>query len=189
MMVYPRMWLLWDFVRMINGCSLSGRTVQPEYRTWGKSCTTNLIETLDCIGRLLDRGSQIEVIYLAMSKAFDNVKHAQLLSKLHIFGIGGKLFNLDLNNVRSWSTKSHCQSITRKTKPLNTAYDMMKLCWKKQVTNVILVSGFPLTQYGIRAMLGVCKQVAWVVKRFTCHIQSTDVRRSIYLTIVRPHLG
>ena len=27
------------------------------------------------------------------------------------------------------------------------------------------------------------------VKRFTCHIQSTDVRRSIYLTIVKPHLG
>lgn len=131
MMVYPRMWLLWDFVRMINGCSLSGRTVQPEYRTWGKSCTTNLIETLDCIGRLLDRGSQIEVIYLAMSKAFDNVKHAQLLSKLHIFGIGGKLFNLDLNNVRSWSTKSHCQSITRKTKPLNTAYDMNEAMLEK----------------------------------------------------------
>ena len=94
----------------------------------GKSCTTNLIETLDCIGRLLDRGSQIEVIYLAMSKAFDKVNHAQLVSKLHIFGFGGKLFNLDLNNVRS---KSHCQSITRKTKPLNTAYDMNEAMLEK----------------------------------------------------------
>lgn len=90
----------------------------------GKSCTTNLIETLDCIGRLLDRGSQIEVIYLAMSKAFDKVNHAQLLSKLHIFGFGGKLFNLDLNNVRSWST-------THKTKPLNTAYDMNEAMLEK----------------------------------------------------------
>ena len=90
----------------------------------GKSCTINLIETLDCIGRLLDRGSQIEVIYLAMSKAFDKVNHAQLLSKLHIFGIGGKLFNLDLNNVRSWST-------THKTKPLNTAYDMNEAMLEK----------------------------------------------------------
>ena len=97
----------------------------------GKSCTTNLIETLDCIGRLLDRGSQIEVIYLAMSKAFDKVNHAQLLFKLHIFGFGGKLFNLDLNNVRSWSTKSRCQSITRKTKPLNTAYDMNEAMLEK----------------------------------------------------------
>ena len=94
----------------------------------GKSCTTNLIETLDCIGRLLDRGSQIEVIYLAMSKAFDKVNHAQLVSKLHIFGFGGKLFNLDLNNVRS---KSHCQSLTRKTKPLNTAYDMNEAMLEK----------------------------------------------------------
>ena len=90
----------------------------------GKSCTINLIETLDCIGRLLDRGSQIEVIYLAMSKAFDKVNHAQLLSKLHIFGIGGKLFNLDLNNVRSWST-------THKTKPPNTAYDMNEAMLEK----------------------------------------------------------
>lgn len=90
----------------------------------GKSCTINLIETLDCIGRLLDRGSQIEVIYLAMSKAFDKVNHAHLLSKLHIFGIGGKLFNLDLNNVRSWST-------THKTKPLNTAYDMNEAMLEK----------------------------------------------------------
>ena len=97
----------------------------------GKSCTTNLIKTLDRFGRLLDRGSQINVIYLAMSKAFDKVKHAQLFSKLHIFGIGGKLFNLDLNNVRSWSTKSHCQSITRKTKPLNTAYDMNEAMLEK----------------------------------------------------------
>lgn len=97
----------------------------------GKSCTINLIETLDCIGRLLDRGSQIEVIYLAMSKAFDKVNHAQLLSKLHIFGIGGKLFNLNLNNVRLWSTKSHCQSITHKTKPLNTAYDMNEAMLEK----------------------------------------------------------
>ena len=46
----------------------------------GKSYTTNLIETLDCIGRLLDRGSQIEVIYLAISNAFDKVNHAQLFS-------------------------------------------------------------------------------------------------------------
>lgn len=90
----------------------------------GKSCTINLIETLDCIGRLLDRGSQIEVIYLAMSTAFDKVNHAQLLSKLHIFGFGGKLFNLDLNNVRSWST-------THKTKPLNTAYDMNEAMLEK----------------------------------------------------------
>ena len=61
-----------------------------------------------------------------MSKAFDKVNHAQLVSKLHIFGFGGKLFNLDLNNVRS---KSHCQSITRK--PLNTAYDMNEAMLEK----------------------------------------------------------
>lgn len=101
----------------------------------GKSCTINLIETLDCIGRLLDRGSQIEVIYLAMSTAFDKVNHAQLLSKLHIFGFGGKLFNLDLNNVRSWST-------THKTKPLNTAYDMNEAMLEKTSHECDLDVGF-----------------------------------------------
>ena len=58
----------------------------------GKSCTINLIETLERIGRLLDRGSQTDVIYLDISKAYDKVNHAQLLSKLHISGFGGKLY-------------------------------------------------------------------------------------------------
>ena len=108
----------------------------------GKSCTTNLIKTLDRFGRLLDRGSQINVIYLAMSKAFDKVKHAQLFFQLHIFGFGGKLFHLDLNNVGSWSTesglefsetKSHHQSITCKTKPLNTAKDVNEAMLEKTI--------------------------------------------------------
>ena len=56
----------------------------------GKSCTTNPYRNT---GRRLDRGSQIDV-YLDMSKAFDKVNRAQLMSKLHVFqfGFGGKLY-------------------------------------------------------------------------------------------------
>ncbi|CAB4037892.1 Hypothetical predicted protein [Paramuricea clavata] len=52
-----------------------------------KSCITQLIEVLDHIGRDLDRGKQIDVIYLDMSKAFDKVSHAKLLHRLREFGM------------------------------------------------------------------------------------------------------
>ena len=56
-----------------------------------KSCITQLIEVLDHIGRDLDRGKQIDVLYLDMSKAFDRVSHAKLLHRLREFGFGGSI--------------------------------------------------------------------------------------------------
>ena len=44
----------------------------------GKSCITQLIEVLEQIGRELDRGRQIDVLYLDMSKAFDKVSPSKL---------------------------------------------------------------------------------------------------------------
>ena len=55
----------------------------------GRSCVTQLIEVLEHIGRVLDRGKQIDVIYLDMSKAFDKVSQTRLLSRLRDFGFGG----------------------------------------------------------------------------------------------------
>ena len=57
----------------------------------GRSCVTNLLETLDDIGSLLDSGGQVDVIYLDMSKAFDKVSHKLLINKLHRFGFGGQV--------------------------------------------------------------------------------------------------
>ena len=57
----------------------------------GKSCTSNLLEVLDYIGSMLDNGSQIDVVYMDMSKAFDKVCHRRLLYKLSEFGFGGNL--------------------------------------------------------------------------------------------------
>lgn len=59
----------------------------------GRSCTTQLIEVLDHIGSLLDRGNQIDVIYLDMSKAFDKVSHRQLINKLYQYGFRGNILN------------------------------------------------------------------------------------------------
>ena len=48
----------------------------------GRSCVTNLLEAFDHIGSLLDSGSQVDTIYLDMSKAFDKVSHRLLVHKL-----------------------------------------------------------------------------------------------------------
>ena len=52
-----------------------------------------LIEVFDKIGKQLDRGKQIDVIYLDMSKAFDKVSHKRLLLRLREFGFGGNILN------------------------------------------------------------------------------------------------
>ena len=57
----------------------------------GKSCVTNLLEALDYIGACLDKGGQVDMVYLDMSKAFDRINHKRLTSKLANSGIGGNL--------------------------------------------------------------------------------------------------
>ena len=40
---------------------------------------------------MLDKGRQVDVVFLEFSKAFDKVNHGLLLQKLHNFGITGSL--------------------------------------------------------------------------------------------------
>ena len=75
----------------------------------GKSRITQLVEVLDRIGRELDHGKQIDVLYLDMSKAFDRVSHAKLLHRLCQFGFRGnilKWFRSYLSNRRQRTTIS-----------------------------------------------------------------------------------
>ena len=51
-----------------------------------KSCIIPLVEVLERIGRELDRGKQIDVLYLDMSKAFEKLSHTKLLHRLRQFG-------------------------------------------------------------------------------------------------------
>jgi hypothetical protein len=54
---------------------------------------TNLLEALDYIGACLDKGghSQVDMVYLDMSKAFDRINHKRLTQKLANSGVGGNL--------------------------------------------------------------------------------------------------
>jgi hypothetical protein len=55
----------------------------------GKSCTTNLLETLDYISFLVDKGVAVDSIMLDFAKAFDTVPHRRLIAKLKAYGIDG----------------------------------------------------------------------------------------------------
>ena len=47
----------------------------------GKSCITQLLEFLEDVSTALDKGEDVDVIYIDFSKAFDRVPHKRLLNK------------------------------------------------------------------------------------------------------------
>ena len=57
----------------------------------GKSCATNLIESLDIITEALNRGFYILLVLLDFAKAFDSVVHEFLLLKLRAYGFEDKI--------------------------------------------------------------------------------------------------
>ena len=58
-----------------------------------KSCTTNLLESMDTITKLLDEKNDLDIIFLDFAKAFDKVNHQYLITKLANYGIEGNLLN------------------------------------------------------------------------------------------------
>ena len=57
----------------------------------GRSCLTNLLETLENWTRALDEGYGIDVLYLDYRKAFDSVPIQRLIEKLKAYVISGNL--------------------------------------------------------------------------------------------------
>ena len=48
----------------------------------GKSCFSNLLETVQEINRILENGDEVDLIYFDFQKAFDKVLHERLPLKL-----------------------------------------------------------------------------------------------------------
>ena len=57
-----------------------------------RSCITQLLATLEEWTDLLDQNFLIDVIYLDFQKAFYTIHHQRLLSKIHAYGIRGKVY-------------------------------------------------------------------------------------------------
>ena len=60
----------------------------------GKSCLTNLLETMDCIIEIIDQGDPVDIFYFDFKKAFDRVPHNRLLYKIEYLGIKGKVLDI-----------------------------------------------------------------------------------------------
>jgi ribonuclease P/MRP protein subunit RPP40 len=59
--------------------------------TTGRSCLTNLLESLEMWTKALDDGYGLDIVYLDYRKAFDSVPHKRLIEKLKTCGISGNL--------------------------------------------------------------------------------------------------
>ena len=59
----------------------------------GRSCCTQLLESVHEITDALDNKTPVDIVYLDYKKAFDSVPYERLLVKLGSIGIGGNLLN------------------------------------------------------------------------------------------------
>ena len=57
----------------------------------GKSCQSNLLLMLNFLTKLIENGTDTDIVYLDFTKAFDLVPHNRLICKLRNHGISGNL--------------------------------------------------------------------------------------------------
>ena len=71
-----------------------------------KSCLSNLLETVETIIDMIDKGDPVDVFYFDFCKAFDSVPHFRLLTKMKSMGITGKTLDIvrDFLSGRSFRT-------------------------------------------------------------------------------------
>ena len=60
----------------------------------GKSCLSNLLETLDKANEFMAEGNCVDLLYFDFSKAFDTVSHYRLLIKLEAMGFSTNMLNI-----------------------------------------------------------------------------------------------
>ena len=59
----------------------------------GRSCLSQLLDHYDRILSLLEKGLNVDSVYLDLAKAFDKVDHNIVLHKLSLLGVRGRLLD------------------------------------------------------------------------------------------------
>ena len=107
----------------------------------------------------------------------------------------------DINNLENWSsesglqfneTKCKAQSITRKTNPIPTTYsitDSALIPIKHERDLGVWISSDLTFNKHINEQCTQAKKMLGYIRRNTRTINSVKTRRTIYLTLVRSHLG
>ena len=57
----------------------------------GRSTALQMLKVMDTWTEILDRGGEIDVLFLEFMKAFDTVPHRRLLNKMRSYGIEGQI--------------------------------------------------------------------------------------------------
>ena len=65
----------------------------------GRSCLSNLLETIDAANEYLAEGGCTDILYFDFSKAFDSVSHYRLLAKLSSYGFPQFMLNIIWNSL------------------------------------------------------------------------------------------
>ena len=60
----------------------------------GRSCLSNLLESIDAVNDLLAEGGCADILYFDFSKAFDTVPHHRLLVKLRNIGVPEEIIGI-----------------------------------------------------------------------------------------------
>ena len=82
--------IVFSFIMNHSDCNSIINSYQHGFRPH-HSCETQLLPFVEDISRAMDQHSQIDLLLLDFSKAFDTVPHMRLLSKLSYYGINGPL--------------------------------------------------------------------------------------------------
>ena len=75
-----------------------------------RSCQTNLLLYLELLTSCIDKGLDIDVLYLDFAKVFDKVPHKRLLKKVQAHGVSGKVYSWIENWLMLWTANNGSKS-------------------------------------------------------------------------------